>query len=62
MSLRNWFLVAAAAGLIGSVLPASAQNTTQSEAAKPAFDLVENGWDFNKPETIPGFGRLPPAK
>jgi hypothetical protein len=58
MSLRNWFLAATAAGLIGSVLPAAAQNTTQS----PVFDLVENGYDFNKPETIPGFGTLPPAK
>ncbi len=62
MSLRNWFLAAAAAGLVGSVLPATAQNTTPSEVAKPASDLVENGWDFNKPETIPGFGRLPPPK
>jgi hypothetical protein len=62
MSLRNWFLAAAAAGLVGSVLPATAQNTTPSEPSKPIFDLVENGYDFNKPETIPGFGTLPPAK
>jgi hypothetical protein len=23
--------------------------------------LAENGWDFTKPETIPGFGTLPPG-
>jgi hypothetical protein len=23
--------------------------------------LVENHWDFNKPDTIPGFGSMPPA-
>jgi hypothetical protein len=88
MSLRNWLLAAVTGGLIGSVLPATAQDAMQSEVAKlpemsgrampddvrPArrggggledtligtFDgLVENGWDFNRPETIPGFGPLP---
>jgi hypothetical protein len=90
MSLRNWLLAAVTSGLIGSVLPAIAQNAMQSELAKvPDMletaepdsiraarrgasggisedaaigtfgGLVENGWDFNRPETIPGFGPLP---
>jgi hypothetical protein len=24
------------------------------------LDLCENAWDFSKPDTIPGFGSLPP--
>jgi hypothetical protein len=46
----------------GSVRPAprgSAGRTSDDAAAGPASDLVENGWDFNKPDTIPGFGSLP---
>jgi hypothetical protein len=54
MSLRSWLLAAAAGALLGLMQPVLAQTAAASEA------LVENGWDFNKPDTIPGFGTLPP--
>ena len=30
-----------------------------AEPAKPEEALVENGWDFTVPDSIPGFGSLP---
>jgi hypothetical protein len=54
MSIRPRLLAAVAVTLLGLMQPALAQQTTSSEP------LVENGWDFNKPDTIPGFGTLPP--
>jgi hypothetical protein len=60
MSFRSWLLAAAAGALLGLMQPAVAQ-----QSATPSSEpLVENGWDFNKPDTIPGFGTLPakPAK
>jgi hypothetical protein len=55
MSLRSWLLAAAAGALLGLMQPVLAQQTAAASEA-----LVENGWDFNKPDTIPGFGSLPP--
>jgi len=61
----------AAIGLLGSVLPVAAQEAPplasgsdlRSLWADPAIrdfvGMTENGWDFNKPDTIPGFGSLP---
>jgi hypothetical protein len=56
MSIRPWLLAAVAVALLGLMQPAVAQQTTTT-SSEP---LVENGWDFNKPDTITGFGTLPP--
>jgi hypothetical protein len=55
MSFRSRLLAAAAGALLGLMQPAVAQQSA-SPSSEP---LVENGWDFNQPHTIPGFGTLP---
>ena len=57
-------------GIVGTVTTAGAPTEhpgvdIKALLADPAVraysGLAENGWDFNKPETIPGFGSLDPA-
>jgi hypothetical protein len=41
--------------------PRAAVVSVPTEAAKPEEALVENGWDFTMPDSVPGFGSLPQA-
>jgi hypothetical protein len=69
MSLRPWLF--AAIGLIGFTFSAVAQETSPANvvsnpralwtdpAIRDFVGMAENGWDFNRPDTIPGFSSLP---
>ena len=39
----------------------AANSAGAAEPAKPEEALVENGWDFTVPDSVPGFGSLPQA-
>ncbi len=41
--------------------PRAAVVSVPTEAAKAEEALVENGWDFTMPDSVPGFGSLPQA-
>jgi hypothetical protein len=43
----------------GAARRGSAGRVSEEAATGASEALVENGWDFNKPETIYGFGSLP---
>jgi hypothetical protein len=63
MSAKHGIGALAIAILIGSVGPSGAQNADASlDVAKAGtpLSLTENSWDFTKPDSIPGFGTLPP--
>jgi hypothetical protein len=59
MSFRSWLLAAAAGAVLGLMQSAVAQQSASPAPAPSSEPLVENGWDFNKPDTIHGFGSLP---
>ena len=52
------------AGFESRWMPAAANAANSAGAAEPAKPeeaLVENGWDFTVPDSVPGFGSLPLA-
>ena len=63
MSAKHGIGALAIAILIGSIGPSSAQQASASvDVGTPGalLSLTENSWDFTKPDSIPGFGTLPP--